>query len=127
MKVIESCGLREDAHRRADSLPLGTRRRVDLARAIASEPRVLLLDEPASGMTREERSVIPECVKVAQRERQFAAVWIEHDIDLLFTEADTVHVLQHGVLKMSGHPREGVHVQQRLMDCYFGRLSDGRA
>lgn len=122
MKVLESCGLAQDAHRLADSLPLGTRRRVDLARAIASDPRVLLLDEPASGMTREERSVIPDCVRAAQREREFAAIWIEHDIGLLFNEADTVHVLQHGVLKMSGRPRESAAMQQQLMDCYFSRL-----
>jgi len=119
--ALAAFGLEADAGAHVGSLPLGTRRRVDLARATISEPRLLLLDEPASGMSRTERALIPEWVAASQKQRPFAVVWIEHDVDLLLSIADVVVVLQQGEVRATGRPRESAADRKALLDAYFGR------
>ncbi len=94
--IAARCGLEADMHRLVDDLPLATRRRVDLARALISQPKVLLLDEPASGMSRQERTLIPELIQIAQQDPDVTVVWIEHDLDLVLGAAHSAVVLHHG-------------------------------
>lgn len=97
LEMLKLCGVAEHYLRiPAALMPLGIRRRVDLARALVSKPSVLLLDEPASGLSHEERSLIPELISVAQAQRNLAVIWIEHDLDLVLSHADRVVVLHHG-------------------------------
>lgn len=105
----------------AGSLSLGVQRRCDLARASMCEPCVLLLDEPASGMSRSERRQIPEWISQLQTSRRCAVVWIEHDVDLLTSSAHSVYVLHHGEVTASGRPRDIDGDRDRVIDAYFGR------
>ncbi len=105
----------------AGTLPLGVQRRCDLARATMCEPRVLLLDEPASGMSRSERQQIPEWIAKLQSSRRCAVVWIEHDIELLTSTAHAVYVLHHGEVTASGRPRDHEGDRERVIEAYFGR------
>jgi len=118
--ALAAFGLEHEAGSLADALPLGMQRRVDLARATMSEPKVLLLDEPASGMSRAERALIPAWIAAIQSKRHCTIIWIEHDIDLLLSAADAVFVLQHGEVKAYGRPRENNGDRQMVIDAYFG-------
>jgi branched-chain amino acid transport system ATP-binding protein len=95
-EALASCGAADYAAVRAGNLPLGIRRRVDLARALVGEPKLLLLDEPSSGLSHEERELIPELVEIMQNRNGLGVIWIEHDLDLVTTHADRVVVLHHG-------------------------------
>lgn len=118
--ALAAFGLEKEADILAGALPLGVQRRVDLARATMSEPKVLLLDEPASGMSRAERTLIPAWIAAIQRKRHCTVIWIEHDIDLLLSAADAVFVLHHGEVKAYGRPRENSADRQKVIDAYFG-------
>jgi len=111
----------------AGTLALGVQRRCDLARAVMCEPRVLLLDEPASGMSRSERRQIPEWIARLQSARQCAVVWIEHDVELLTSTAHAVFVLHHGEVTASGRPRDHEGDRDRVIDAYFGRKHEAVA
>lgn len=102
--TLEQCGIGAIEGQLAGALPLGIRRRVDLARALVSEPCLLLLDEPASGLAADERHLVRELVNIAQRERDIAVVWIEHDLDLVTSVATRILVLHHGQIVAEGNP-----------------------
>jgi branched-chain amino acid transport system ATP-binding protein len=121
MESLETFDLLDVSNKYGSSLPMGTRRRIDLARAMVSRPSVLLLDEPASGMSRSERDLIPELIHDAQQRYPFIAVWIEHDIDLIFSVANAVHVLKNGSMIASGRPQDDLDGRKILLEAYFGR------
>ncbi|MFA5597469.1 MAG: ABC transporter ATP-binding protein [Pusillimonas sp.] len=116
-EIMELCGVKELANQYCQDLSLGTLRRVDLARALISEPDLLLLDEPASGLSHEERPLIGEMVRVASSHKGLAVLWIEHDLDLVLSEADRAVVLHHGEVIDQGPPDEP-EVRQRLVLSY---------
>lgn len=103
-EVMNLCRLDSVRDEQCAALPLGILRRVDLARALMSEPRLLLLDEPASGLSHDERPIISEMVRLALRQKKLAVLWIEHDLDLVFTEAQRAIVLHHGQEIDTGDP-----------------------
>ncbi len=119
--ALTSFGLEDEANTPAGALPLGVRRRVDLVRATISEPKVLLLDEPASGMSRVERVLIPSWISEIQRKRQCTVIWIEHDIELLLSTADAVFVLCHGEIMAYGRPKENLGDREKIIEAYFAR------
>ncbi len=102
--VAQSCGISEVLHKYPNELPLGVLRRVDLARALVSSPSVLLLDEPASGLSREERPLIAELIRVAREHHHVSVIWVEHDLDLVFSESKRVVVLRNGAVTAVGKP-----------------------
>jgi branched-chain amino acid transport system ATP-binding protein len=116
-EIIALCGLEHLADRRCADLPLGILRRVDLARALVSEPKLLLLDEPASGLSHDERPIIGEMVRLALSRKNLSVLWIEHDLDLVFSEAQRAVVLHHGDLIDVGDPRISTD-RARLINSY---------
>ncbi len=82
-----------------------------------SEPKLLLLDEPASGLSHDERPIIGEMVRLALSRKDLSVLWIEHDLDLVFSEAQRAVVLHHGDLIDSGDPRIATD-RARLISSY---------
>ena len=119
MNALERCHVAEYAYADVRSLSLGNRKKVDLARALVGEPKLLLLDEPAAGLSREERPLILELVKSALAVKPIGVIWIEHDLELVISAATRVIVLQHGRVMATGNPHEGATERQRLINVYL--------
>ncbi len=118
MEVLALMGLDEQYDRLATSLPYGQRRLVEIARALASKPRLLLLDEPAAGMNAVERADLVRKI-VAIRDSGITVLLVEHDIDLVMGISDAVNVLNYGELIASGSADEVRHNPQ-VIEAYLG-------
>jgi ABC-type branched-subunit amino acid transport system ATPase component len=107
--VLELVGLTDVADRPASSLPLGTGRLVEVARALAAEPEVVLLDEPSSGLDVHETGQLAAALSRVRRERGTAFVLVEHDIEFVVGLCDRVTVLDFGKVLIEGEPDEILH------------------
>jgi branched-chain amino acid transport system ATP-binding protein len=103
--MLDLLGLAGVASVRASALPTGTLRLVELARALAGQPRVVLLDEPTSGLDDEQAARVPVALR-AMASAGRAVVIVEHDLPLVFAAADVVHVLAHGQIVAAGTPSQ---------------------
>jgi branched-chain amino acid transport system ATP-binding protein len=117
-EIIDRVGLRDVAAERVDQLPTGMARLVELARALASQPRVLLLDEPASGLIHAEIDELDAIIRVLAREMQIALMVVEHRLELLRAIADEVIVLDVGRRIAGGLP-EAVFNNPDVRAAYF--------
>ena len=108
------------AEARADTLPTGTGRLVELARALAIHPTTLLLDEPASGQNPEETSRFADILRTLSADG-LAILLVEHDMDLVMSVCDTVFVLVQGEVLCSGTPPE-IQRNPDVADAYLGSL-----
>ncbi len=118
MKAIELLGIAEYADRETAGLPFGIQRSVELARALASEPKLLLLDEPASGLNLRETRVLAELI-VAIRDRGVSILVVEHDMSLVMDISDQIVVLSFGKRIAQGRPRE-IQTNREVIDIYLG-------
>jgi branched-chain amino acid transport system ATP-binding protein len=116
--IIDLLGLHDVAARRADALPTGQARLVELGRALATEPKVVLLDEPASGLDDRETARLAE-VLVSVRDRGMGVLLVEHDIDLVMKLCSTIFVLNLGALIATGTPDE-VRQNVAVQEAYLG-------
>jgi branched-chain amino acid transport system ATP-binding protein len=116
-EMLTLCGLRNIWGERCSELPLGILRRIDLARALIGRPKLLLLDEPASGLSHDERPLIGQLVRLALTRENLAVLWIEHDLDLVFSEARRAVVLHHGEQIDEGDPANADD-RARLIESY---------
>ena len=115
--IVEMLRLQEGARSRVEILPYGVQRMVELGVALALQPKLLLLDEPAAGVPRGEVGLIFDAI--ARLPQSLAVLLIEHDIDVVFRFASRVIVLVAGVILTEGTPREiGEHAQVRAL--YLG-------
>src|SRR5919197_2835242 len=105
-ELVEYVGLAGFAHRRARELPFGTQKRVELARALASAPRLLLLDEPAGGLNHEEVAALAGPVRRLRQEFELTILVVEHHMGLVMGIADRVHVLDFGKKIAEGTPED---------------------
>jgi branched-chain amino acid transport system ATP-binding protein len=121
-KVLARCGLMPVRHELAGSLPTGTARMVELARAVADEPRLLLLDEPASGLDELEVERLGACIEHARDEIGCAVLLIEHDAAFVMRHCDRVVVLDRGAVLAIGSPEE-IQANQAVRDAYLGALA----
>ena len=119
--LLERVGLSAVADVRADQLPTGQARLVELARALATAPSVLLLDEPASGLDESETASFGRLVRELAAEG-IAVLLVEHDVALVLAVCDEVHVLDVGRLLASGTPDE-IRADVRVHDAYLGAVT----
>lgn len=117
--ALERCGVAEFADSNTDALPFSIRKRVDLARALVNTPKLLLLDEPAAGLSSNERSLIPELIQIARAEKHMGVLWIEHDLDLVISAATRVIVMRDGHIVADRDPRGTDSERRYLVDCYL--------
>jgi branched-chain amino acid transport system ATP-binding protein len=117
-EVLDLVGLADVGHVRADELPTGKARLVELARALATSPRVLLLDEPASGQDDGETEAFRD-VLTAVAADGIAVVLVEHDVQLVMRTCARVHVLDVGRVLAVGTPRE-IQSDKAVLDAYLG-------
>jgi branched-chain amino acid transport system ATP-binding protein len=122
-EVIEYAGLAGLAHRQARSLPYGTQKRVELARALASGPRLLLLDEPAGGLNHEDVETLGGLLRRLRTDFELTILLVEHHMALVMGVADRVHVLDFGRRIASGTPTE-VRSDQAVIEAYLGTTRD---
>jgi branched-chain amino acid transport system ATP-binding protein len=117
-KLLERVGIAEFADNQADTVPTGAARLLELARALATEPRLLLLDEPSSGLDRAETDAFGELLQELSAEGR-SVVLVEHDMDLVMGYCDRVHVLNLGRLLTSGTPAE-IREHEGVREAYLG-------
>jgi branched-chain amino acid transport system ATP-binding protein len=118
-EIMELVGLTHRAHTLSGNLPHGEQKLLDIALALALEPKVLLLDEPTAGMGAEERWMMVEKVQDLWKVKKMSVIFIEHDMDIVFKIAPIIHVLKYGQVIASGPPAE-IRKNQDVIDAYLG-------
>jgi branched-chain amino acid transport system ATP-binding protein len=124
-ELLEFVGLANRSHAWARELPYGLQRRLEVARALATEPKVLLLDEPGAGMNPSEIAAMMKLV-AGIKERGIAVVVIEHHMRLVMEISDRILVLDHGEPIAEGTPAE-VRTNPRVIEAYLGRSEEAHA
>jgi branched-chain amino acid transport system ATP-binding protein len=119
MALLQRVGMAEQAKRGCGVLAYGDLKRVELAMALASQPRVLLMDEPTAGMAPKERVALMALTAEIVQERNVAVLFTEHDMDTVFRHADAVLVLNRGRIIAAGPP-ETVREDPQVREVYLG-------
>ena len=123
MALLEEQNLAHLKDEVAGSLPYGLQRRLEIARALATDPKLLLLDEPAAGMNPQETQELTDFIKEIRSKYDLTVFMIEHHMDLVMQISDRIYVLDFGKLIAHGTPTE-VQNNQRVIDAYLGVADD---
>ncbi|HZK92162.1 MAG TPA: ABC transporter ATP-binding protein [Stellaceae bacterium] len=124
--LLKLLDLEDVARRPADGLPLGTRKRVELARALASEPKLLLLDEPAGGLNHGEVGELGALIRRVRADRQVTVLLVEHHMNLVMSVSDKVVALDFGRKIAEGTPAE-VQNNEEVIRAYLGTTREHAA
>lgn len=119
LEALDVLGLADHRHRAADALPYGLERRIGVARAIATDPDFILMDEPAAGLTEAEGEELLELVRGIRDDHGCGVLLIEHNMRIVFNLCERVHVLSSGVTLAEGTPEE-VRADRGVREAYLG-------
>jgi len=122
--LMEYVGLRNVGNELARNLPYGAQRRVEIARALASEPRLLLLDEPAAGMNPAESEDAMHLFRRIRDERGITILLIEHDMKVVMNISEHIYVMDHGEQIAQGKPQE-IASNPQVIEAYLGKGAAG--
>jgi branched-chain amino acid transport system ATP-binding protein len=117
--ALDRMGLASQKDRLAGVLAYGDRKRLELAMSLALQPKLLMLDEPMAGMSPMDRSAAVETIKAVVKERGISVLLTEHDMDVVFTLADHITVLNYGEIIASGSPDQ-VRSSPKVREIYLG-------
>ena len=119
MELLTIFHLEDHAYDLAKNLPYGAPRRLEIARALATEPKLLLLDEPAAGMNPQETKELMEMIRWLRDHFHLAILLIEHDMGLVMGVCQRIYVLEYGLCIASGTPDE-IRRNKRVIEAYLG-------
>ncbi len=119
LHLLKVVGLYEKRHERADNLPYGEQRRLEIARALAAKPRILFLDEPAAGMNPQETADLTKLIYQIKNDFRITIVLIEHDMSLVMRICERIYVLDYGKCIANGVPEE-IKNNEFVIKAYLG-------
>lgn len=119
MELLAIFDLEGDAETLAKNLPYGQQRRLEIVRALATQPKILFLDEPAAGMNPQETAELTQLIRKIKEEFNITIMLIEHDMSLVMEVTERIYVLEYGRLIAHGTPDE-IKTNQRVIEAYLG-------
>ena len=119
MELLDIFNLREVANDKAKNLAYGQQRRLEIVRALATEPKVLFLDEPAAGMNPAETAELTGLIAQIREQFGLTVVLIEHDMSLVMDICERIYVLEYGRLNAEGKPEE-IQGNENVIRAYLG-------
>jgi len=119
ISLLKVFGLEKEKDEAAKNLPYGKQRRLEIARALAARPSLLLLDEPAAGMNPQETQELMDLISFIRNEYELTILLIEHDMSLVMGICERIYVLDHGIVIAEGSPQE-IKEHPKVIEAYLG-------